>query len=125
MMTISALDSIDRNMDQQLRVLKELLGAVDECEKNNCLEDISETELQQIKDYCADMALAANTAKKMAKNLRPLAEAEDKAKKAEEKKKKAEAKKTETAAKKKAAEKPAEQGNSPEVTEEEDLSFLD
>ena len=118
MMTISALDSIDRNMDQQLRVLKELLGAVDECEKNNCLEDISETELQ-------DMALAANTAKKMAKNLRPLAEAEDKAKKAEEKKKKAEAKKTETAAKKKAAEKPAEQGNSPEVTEEEDLSFLD
>ena len=135
MMGTNTLDSINRNMDQQLRVLKELLEAVDECEKNSLLEDISETELQQIKDYCSDMALAANTAKKIAKNLRPLAEeedarkkaekeAEEKAKKAEEKKKKAEAKKAENAAKKQ-ADAATEQGNLAGLSEEEDLSFLE
>lgn len=133
--SLSTVNQIDRNMDQQNRYVKEILDLIDECEKGELLEDISETEIKQLREHCGDIAMAANTAKKLCKNIKPLAEEEDKKKKAEEeaKKKAEEAEKKKAAAEKKKAEKEkkkaeetakTEEAAPVETDDEEEMDFL-
>lgn len=117
-------NTVSNNMDSQERVLEKLLSLIDEAEKQNALEDVSETELQQLKDYAADMMLAVSTAKKLAANLKKKAKAEKKDKKEKEDKEKLATPKKST---KKKAEPVKEEAPAPKPTasEEDDDSFLD
>ena len=129
MMELNKVEGIDRNMDMQNKYVKEILDLITECEKNEVTDNVSDIELKQLREHCEDIAMAANTAKKLVANLMPLAKDADTQKKAKEKaeqeaKKKAEAakKRAETKAKKKAeaAEAAKAEAAEAEATEAED-----
>lgn len=84
-MNTSTLKRIDSFMDQQINVLKQMLELVDDCEARKLTGELDTTELQQLKDYTADMMLACTTAQKLAKQLQPVLEKEDKEKAAKKK----------------------------------------
>lgn len=79
-MDTSTLKRLDSFMEQQINVLKQLLELVDDCENRKLTKDLDITELQQLKDYTADMMLACTTAKKLAEQLQSIVDKEDKEK---------------------------------------------
>ncbi len=126
-MDTSMLRKINREMDMQLGYVNEILDLIEECEKRRLLDDVNETELQQLREHCGDIALAAATAKKLVKNLEPACKAEeedrakDKDKDKEKKRKTSSAKKKEEAAKE-AVNAPPEEGA---ADDDDDMSFLE
>lgn len=122
--SLSTVKSIDRNMDNQNSYVKEILGLIDECETAGLLDDISETEIRQLRDHCDNIAMAANTTKKFVKNYTPVAEEADKKKKAEsEAKKKDAAKRKATKAEEQVVDNVDEKAE--EVAEtDDDMDFL-
>ena len=134
-MNTGTLSNIDSNMDQQLRVLKHLGELIDDCEDRMVFGEASEDDIRHLRGYCADMARAAEVAKKLTAALAPIYKEEDEQKKAEEEKKKKEeaAAKRSEAAKKAAAtrkakeEKKAEEPDedSSEESGDDDADFLD
>lgn len=79
-MDTSTLKRLDSFMEQQINVLKQLLELVDDCENRKLTKDLDITELQQLKDYTADMMLACTTAKKLAEQLQSIVDKKDKEK---------------------------------------------
>lgn len=61
--------NIERNMSQQEEVLKKLVTLTETCKKRNLLEGVPADEVAHLEKYCADMSLACNVAKRLAKNL--------------------------------------------------------
>lgn len=121
-MDTNTLKRIDSFMDQQLNALKMLLDLVDTCEEKKLTNAVDDTELQQLKDATADMMLACTTSKKLAEALKPVLEAEEKAKT----KKQAKPKKVEpTKVEKEPAELPAKEEPVPDPSDEDDMDFLD
>ncbi|MBR2215989.1 MAG: hypothetical protein IJ849_09555 [Selenomonadaceae bacterium] len=116
----NTLNGINRNMDAQNRYVKEILDLIDECKAKELLADVSKEELEQLTEHCTNVAVAANTAKKLVKNLLPIAEKEQAAAKAEKDKEKEQAKKKK--AKKEAP--PSPPTTEDEVISPEDLDFL-
>ena len=49
-LSVSTINSIDRNMDMQNSYVKEILDLIDDCKEQGLLEDVSEAELQQLVD---------------------------------------------------------------------------
>ena len=132
-MNTSTLNSIDNSMDQQLRVLEKLENLIEDCDDRMTYGEAKEADVQHLREYCADMRRAAETAKALAKAIAPVYKEEDDKRKAEDEKKKkdeAAAKRSEAAKKaaatRKAAEakKKAEEEPAP-ADEEEDDDFLD
>lgn len=125
-MELNKVEGIDRNMDMQNKYVKEILDLIDECTEKKLLEGVTETEIHQLRDHCEDIAMAANTAKKLVANLKPIAEAADKERKEKEKLEKEAKKKAEAAEKRKA--KKAEKETAKEAEEaapvDDDLDFL-
>lgn len=84
-MNTNTLKKMDSFMDQQIDVLKQMLELADAYEARKLPGDLDVTELQQLKDYTADMMLACTTAQKLTKLLLPVLEKEDKEKAAKAK----------------------------------------
>lgn len=120
-MNTSTLKRIDSFMDRQINVLKQMLELVDDCEARKLTGELDTTELQQFKDYTADMMLACTTAQKLAKQLQPVLEKEDKEKAAK--------KKTKTKAKEDpkedAAPEPKPDADANTDPNDDDMDFLD
>lgn len=79
-MDTNTLKRLTSFMGQQVAILKQMLELADDCENRKLTGDLDATELQQLKDYTADMMLACTTAKKLAEQLQPVLEKEDKEK---------------------------------------------
>jgi len=126
-MNTNAIRAVNRNMDMQLRYVEEILELVEDCENRLLLDDVDETEIQQIRDHCRAIAMAAATAKKLAKNLEPVYKEEDEKKKAEEKAKKKAGTAEKRNTKKKAETKPqtVETADSGPEEDDDDLSMLE
>lgn len=133
-MNTSTIISIVNDMGQQKKVLKRLNELIDDCEDRLIFGEVKEEDIQHLRDYCADMLRAADTAEKLAEALRPIYKEEDDKRKAEEEKKKkdeAAAKRskaaTKAAATRKAAEekKKAEEQAEAEDKSDDDADFLD
>ena len=133
-MELNKVEGIDRNMDMQNKYVKEILDLIDECTEKDLLEGVSEVDIHQLRDHCEDIAMAANTAKKLAANLKPIAEAADKERKEKEKIEREAKKKAEAAEKRKAAAEKRKAKKAEEATEaaeaeaesadDDDLDFL-
>jgi len=124
-MNTNAIHTVNRNMDMQLRYVKEILELVEDCENRLLLDDVDETEIQQLRDHCNAIAMAAATAKKLAKNLAPVYKEEDEKKKAEEKAKKKAETSEKRNAKKKAKPQTGETADSGPEEDDDDLSMLE
>lgn len=120
-MNTNTLKKMDSFMDQQIDVLKQMLELADAYEARKLPGDLDVTELQQLKDYTADMMLACTTAQKLTKLLLPVLEKEDKEKAAK--------KKTKTKAKEDpkedAAPEPKPDADANTDPNDDDMDFLD
>ncbi|WP_196600092.1 hypothetical protein [Pectinatus frisingensis] len=103
---------IANQMKQQLKVLDDLKKLQDEAEKEKLFGNATDEDRQHLKNYCADMIRACDTAIELERVL--------------EEKKKAEDAKREAENKKAAAEKAKKTVSKPKPAEpDDDLSFLD
>ncbi|SHI56404.1 hypothetical protein SAMN02745671_01017 [Anaerovibrio lipolyticus DSM 3074] len=98
---------VNSGMKQQEGMLDKIDNLIKVCKENNLLEGVTAEELGTLACFSMEMRDAVNIAKKLAKNLLDVCEAEEKKKQAEEKDKK-EAEKKAAKEKEKASNKPEE-----------------
>lgn len=76
----TTIDQVVIAMNQQEEILKYLKKLVTICEENNLLDGIDKGQLEHLKKYTADMAIACATANILKNNLLAAYEAEKKKK---------------------------------------------
>ena len=113
-MKSSEIESLNRDMGQQLCVLRKLDELLAECKKQNLQGEATANEITELEKYIADMKLACNTSNKLTAALLSVVKDEEKAAKPKPKSEGKAAKPTAKKSEAKAAE-----------SEDDDLSFLD